>query len=89
MNASWNGLTHHSYTLADGFLIAYACSPHAGMGAGLFNIGHAVELYLKAVLRKANPNVDVSNYGHKIEKLLASVQTTHPSLLSGYVLRDV
>jgi hypothetical protein len=74
-------------SLADGFLIAYACAPDAGIGPALFNIGHAVELYLKAILLKANPKTDASKSGHNIEKLLAKVQAMHPSLLSGYTLR--
>jgi HEPN domain-containing protein len=72
--------------LADEFLISYACAPNAGKAA-LFNIGHAVELYLKAVLVKANSKKDVSDYGHNIEELLTVVQSSHAPLLSRYVLK--
>jgi hypothetical protein len=71
----------------DEFLITYACIGHLGWRAGFFNLGHSVELYLKAAMRKAQPNIDVSRYGHDIERLLRDVQAAAPPLLSNYVLR--
>jgi hypothetical protein len=72
--------------IADEFLISYACSPWTP-AASLFLVGHAAELYLKAVLVKSKPTVDAASHGHKIEKLLDTVQSLHPGLLREYTLR--
>lgn len=74
--------------VGDQFLITYACASHAGMAACLFNVGHAVELYLKAVILKAQPHTDVSKYGHNIKRLLTDVQAAVPSILPNYTLRS-
>ena len=74
--------------LADQFLVSYACSAHAGTTAGLFIVGHAAELYLKAVMVKAKPKVDVSTHGHNVAALLTKVQATQSNLLAGYTLRE-
>lgn len=79
---------HKSFVdVGNQFLISYACAPHAGMAAGLFNVGHAVELYLKATILKVRPNTDASSYGHRIERLLKDVQAAAPLLLSNYTVR--
>lgn len=41
--------------LAHEFLISYACSAQVGGFPGLFIVGHAAELYLKAVMVRAEP----------------------------------
>lgn len=73
--------------VGDQFLIAYACSTWAGPAALLFTIGHAAELYLKAALLKQQPTADATKFGHKVEDLLAKVQSSSPSLLVNYTLR--
>lgn len=74
--------------LGNQFLISYACSSWAGPFANLFNVGHAVELYLKAVVRRISPATDVSTYRHDVGRLLSDVQDRAAPLLSTYRLRQ-
>jgi len=55
----------------------------------MFCIGHAVELYLKAVFLKLDPTVDVTKKSHRVGEMLAEVQNRAPGLLAGYTLRDL
>jgi len=75
--------------LADQFLVAYACTSSVEPShAALFNIGHAAELYLKAVLCLHEPGADLTSVGHNVASLLRRVQTHEPTLLAQYILRQ-
>lgn len=74
--------------LGNQFLISYACSSWAGPIANLFSVGHAVELYLKAVVRRISPEIDVSTYRHDVRRLLSDVQEKAAPLLSTYRLKQ-
>jgi hypothetical protein len=54
----------------DQFLIVYAQAATATPAASLFTVGHAAELYLKAVATKLDPSTDAGRYGHRINDLL-------------------
>lgn len=75
--------------LADQFLVAYACTSSVEAStAALFNVGHAAELYLKAVICLLDPACDISSYKHNVAMLLRNIQKREPSLLSRYALRQ-
>ena len=75
--------------LADRFLVAYACTSSVEASvAALFNVGHAAELYLKAVMCAIDPSCDVLGYNHELGKLLNDVQAKDARLLRGYLLRQ-
>ena len=57
-------------SLADQFLVAYACTAAVeASAAALFNVGHAAELYLKAVMCDLVPTCDVATYKHDLAAL--------------------
>jgi hypothetical protein len=63
---TWQSLA----SLGDQFLLAYAqCTTNTPV-ATLFNVGHAAELYLKALALQVNPSKSPSSYGHDVSSLL-------------------
>lgn len=74
--------------VADQFLVAYACTSSVeASSAALFNVGHATELYLKAVMCLLDPGGDIFKYQHNLARLLQDIQDKDPDLLSEYSLR--
>lgn len=63
-----------SFAIAgDQFLAAYAQLSANTPTSTLFNVGHAAELYLKAVAAWKNPTDDIGRkFGHNVEKLLTA-----------------
>lgn len=60
----------------DQFLIMYAQSATVTPSASLFTVGHAAELYLKAVSTKLDPNFNAVKYGHHVDRLLQVAHNT-------------
>ena len=75
--------------LGDQFLIGYSKLDGGTPAVTLFNVGHAVELYLKALLLKDDPQCDVGKkYGHQVDKMILDLAPSHQSALSAYLLRS-
>lgn len=74
--------------LGDQWLLGYLHLPGSAAPVPLFSVGHAVELYLKAVFLKHDPKLDVRKKGHRIDKMLSEIRVSHPPLLASYELRD-
>jgi len=67
--------------LGDEFIVAYASMSAITPAATLFVVGHAVELYLKALLLKDDPSCNVTKYSHKVDRMLAAlVRNGHPNI---------
>lgn len=65
----------------DAFLISYAVLPPIPE-VTLFLVGHAVELYLKAVLTKQTRNIDETiKFGHSVGDLLMECQKNEASFM--------
>lgn len=77
----------HFAELADQFLIAYALQTYVVVPAQLFLVGHAAELYLKAVLLSMEPEVPASKHGHRVGRMLERLQALPSPLLADFVLR--
>ena len=74
--------------LADQFLVAYvSVSVFEASTAALFNVGHAVELYLKAAHCAHAADARVESYGHDVQRLLNDLRSKEPELLAEYALR--
>ncbi|MDD5116434.1 MAG: hypothetical protein PHW98_05155 [Candidatus Omnitrophica bacterium] len=66
---------------ADEFLVAYTVIPPRLM-ISLFLVGHAAELYLKAVFTKQTGNIDKAvRYGHRIKELFIKCKENDKSFL--------
>jgi hypothetical protein len=79
--------SEHFAMLGDQFLISYALQTHVVVPAQLFLVGHAAELYLKAVLLSVEPDIPASKRGHNVGSMLKLMQALPEPLLKGYVLR--
>ncbi len=79
--------------LGDQFLIAYACilgsMVPALLDAATFNIGHAVELYLKAGIRHCFPNKGASEMGHSIKDMVQELRPLLPVPMREFRYIDV
>ncbi len=73
----------------DEWLIAYACIPPFAVGASLFSVGHAVELYLKAVyVAKFGTEAEATKFGHRIWNLWDKCRSRDSNFMSAYQLRE-
>jgi HEPN domain-containing protein len=72
--------------IGDEFIIAYSKLTGQTPAATVFNIGHAIELYLKAVILKLDPETNVFNYGHDVGELLTAINSMEPGLLVRFQL---
>lgn len=69
---------------ADEFIISYAVTPPILM-IKLFLVGHAAELYLKAVFTKQTGNIDQAiSYKHRIKDLFVQCQKNDKLFLSDF-----
>jgi len=75
---------------ADEFFIAYAMTcPCALLSNHLFLIGHAVELYLKAVyIKQTNDEINAIKKGHKLKGLYKSCQENVPPFLLKFKFKE-
>ncbi len=74
--------------LGDEFIISYSRLTAQTPAATVFNIGHAVELYLKAIILKLKPESNVLNFGHDVGKLLREINILEPGLLVNFQLNS-
>jgi hypothetical protein len=80
----WNRLAQEG----DEWIVSYACTSGIVGSASLFSIGHAFELYLKAVHTKNSGNVDEAiKFGHNVKKLWEECKKKDSSFLSDYEIR--
>lgn len=82
-------VTYHWEQLAmlgDQFLVLYSQVASNTPAATLFNVGHAAELYLKAVAIRTNPTARPSSFNHGVASLLRMVQSQ--GLLTNYQMND-
>lgn len=79
---SWQNLA----SLGDQFLLMYAQCTTNTPAATLFNVGHAAELYLKALALIENPSKPPSSYGHGVSELLKLAHSKN--LLHDYEAHD-
>ncbi len=76
---------------ADQFFISYSIHYYGIPLAPVkfFEIGHTVELYLKAAYTKKTGNIDDAvNFGHKLKKIWDACKTLDPSFMPQYVIND-
>ena len=78
---TWQNLA----SLGDQFLLMYAQCTTNTPAATLFNVGHAAELYLKAVALRDDPSKPPSSYKHGVSELLDAAH--FKGLLSDYEVR--
>ena len=72
---------------ADEFIVAYS-TPPVLVPVKLFEIGHAVELYLKASYISMTGDVDKAmTFGHGIARILSACKAIDPSFMARYDLR--
>ena len=64
--ATWQNLA----CLGDQFLLMYSQCRTNTPAATLFNVGHAAELYLKAMAIRDNPSKSATSYKHGVSELL-------------------
>ena len=74
--------------LGDEFVISYSRLTGQTPAATVFNIGHGIELYLKAVILKLEPETDVLTYRHDVGKLLSDINSLEPGLLKDFQLNS-
>jgi len=72
--------------LADQFLVAYAQQSACMPAPTLFLVGHALELYLKALLQKHDPSLEPKSQGHKVGQMIEKLNST--GILSLYQVKD-
>jgi hypothetical protein len=83
--ADWQSFLH----VADEWLIGYAIPPCHSVSVKLFMIGHALELYLKAVIAKQSGSVEPAiRFGHDIKKMWDDCKRKDPNFMNGYDMRD-
>jgi hypothetical protein len=83
--ADWKSFVN----LGDEWLISYAIPPMHSVSVKLFTIGHALELYLKAVIAKRTGSVDgLVLYGHNIKKMWDECKGIDPNFMHDYEIRD-
>ena len=68
---TWQNLA----SLGDQFLLMYAQCTTNTPAATLFNVGHAAELYLKAVALRDDPSKPPSSYKHGVSELLEAAHS--------------
>ena len=73
---------------ADQFFISYSISPSL-IPVKLFEIGHTVELYLKATSTKLTGDIDRAiKFGHNIKAIWDECKKLDGSFLPNYEIRD-
>lgn len=73
---------------ADQFIVSYSVD-YGLVPVKLFEIGHAVELYLKAAYAKQKSNVDEAvNFNHRLKDLWRACQIEDHNFMSNYEIRD-
>ena len=76
--------------LGDQWLISYAVPPMHSVPVKIFTIGHALELYLKAVIAKQTGSVDKAvGFGHDIKKMWDKCKRIDPQFMHGYEIREI
>lgn len=80
----------HSFAYeGDEWLVAYACIPGGTIGPVLFTVGHAVELYMKAVHVKLFGDVTAAiDLRHNIKRLWDACKGHDSGFMSAYEIRD-
>lgn|GEM_PF-3287154 len=75
---------------ADEFFIAYSMTcPCTLMSCHLFLIGHAVELYLKAIyIKQTNDEIGAIKKGHKLKELFKLCQENIPPFLPKFKFKE-
>jgi hypothetical protein len=74
--------------LGDEFIISYSKLTGQTPAATVFNIGHAVELYLKAIILKLKPDSNVLKFGHDVGRLLKKINSLESELLVNFQLDE-
>ena len=80
----------HSFAYqGDECLINFACATPYTPSVNIFIIGHALELYLKAVYAKKFVDINVAiKFGHKIKDLWDKCKQKDPLFLPNYEIRS-
>lgn len=73
---------------ADEWILCYATAPVLCHAVQFFAVGHALELYLKAVHCKITANIARTiKYGHNVEALWSAIKTLDQSFAPSFELR--
>jgi hypothetical protein len=71
---------------ADQFFISYSCPPFF-VPVKLFEVGHCVELYLKAALSKLSTTENAIRYSHKLKDIFNECKKLDGQFLPNYEIR--
>ncbi|MBA3072591.1 MAG: hypothetical protein FP831_03275 [Anaerolineae bacterium] len=72
---------------ADQFFISYSCGPLL-IPVKLFEIGHCVELYLKATLTKLTSIENAMSYNHRIRDIFNECKKLDGKILADFEIRN-